>query len=41
MGWNQPLGGDFERQGAIKPKGEIGAKQHKGDKNAQPLTTNR
>jgi len=29
--------GDFEGQEAIKPKGEIGGKQHKGGKNAQPL----
>jgi len=32
-----PLGAILRGKGAIKPKGEIGGKQHKGSKNAQPL----
>jgi len=31
------LGAILRGKGAIKPKGEIGGKQHKGGKNAQPL----
>ena len=32
-----PLGTILRGKGAKKPKGEIGGKQHKGGKNAQPL----
>jgi len=32
-----PLGAILRSTGAIKPKGEIGGKQHKGGKNAQSL----
>jgi len=31
------LGAILTGKGAIKPKGEIGGKQHKGGKNAEPL----
>jgi len=41
VGGITPLGAILRGKGAIKPKGEIGGKQHKGGKNAQPLTTNR
>ena len=37
LGGITPLGAIFKGKGAIKPKGEIGGKQHKGGKNAQPL----
>jgi len=32
-----PLGAILRGKGVIKPKGEIGGKQHEGGKNTQPL----
>jgi len=37
LGGITPLGAILKGKGAIKPKVEIGGKQHKGDKNAQLL----
>ena len=37
VGWIAPLGANLRGKGAIKPKGEIGGKLHKGGKYAQPL----
>jgi len=37
VGGINPLGAILRGKGSINPKGEMGVKQHKGGKNAQPL----